>query len=101
MQLTTIGNFVVVDIHKPFNKPGKYDYDFCRVRKTYFDRAKKSGRYVLVRTPNGERQILPKLFMKKAKAIPEVMLYPDNPMMMYEVMVPHCEKKDEDYYAFK
>ena len=37
MDYTTIGNFLVVDIHKPMSS--QEDYEFCRVRKDYFDKA--------------------------------------------------------------
>jgi len=97
MQITTIGNFVVVDIHKPMNSQNAYD--FCRVRKDYFDSAKKSGRYVLVRTSNGERQFMPK-HMKDYKVVKEIFLFPDNPMKMYELTIPNCKKKPNEYYQF-
>jgi hypothetical protein len=99
MQIQTLGNFVIVDIHKPFNKQDSLDYDFCRVRKDYFDRAKKSGRFVLVRTPNGERVFSPKA-MKEFKVVKEAFLFPDRPMSMYELAIPHGVKKNEDYYKF-
>ena len=35
-------------------------HGFCRVRKDYFDIARKRGKAVLVRTPNGERVLFPK-----------------------------------------
>lgn len=101
MQLTTIGNFVIVDILKPMSTHWTEGaYDFVRVRKDYFDRAKKSGRAVLVRTPNGEKPFMPK-GMKGFKVVKEVFLYKDNPMLMYELMIPHTEKKPNDYYAFR
>jgi len=97
MRLTTIGNFVIVDIHKPMSVQA--DYDFCRVRKEYYDKAKTMGKYVLVRTPNGERVMLPK-HMKDFPIVKEVFLYPDRPMEMYEVTVPHGQKKQNEYYMF-
>lgn len=99
MQFTTLGNFLVVDIHKPMNRDSSLPYDFCRVRKDYFDKAKKTGRYVLVRTPNGERVIMPK-HMREFKIVKEVFLFPDNPMPMYEIVVPHTQKKPNEYYQF-
>ena len=97
MQLTTLGNFVIVDIHKPMSSTGTYD--FCRVRKDYFDKAKKSARAVLVRTPHGERIFFPK-HMKDFKTVKEVFLFKDSPMVMYELTIPHAPKKPDDYYAF-
>lgn len=100
MQTSTLGNFIVVNIRKPLNKEGNLDYDFCRVNKDYFDRAKRMGRAVLVRTPNGERIFFPKS-MKEFKIVKEVFLFPDRPMEMYELTIPHGEKKPDDYYIFK
>ena len=97
MDYTTIGNFLVVDIHKPMSS--QEDYEFCRVRKDYFDKAKQTGRYVLVRTPNGEKTFMPK-GMKKFKVVKEVFLFPDRPMSMYELIIPKCEKKPTEYYQF-
>ena len=78
---------------------GEGAYDFVRVNKAYFDRAKKSGRSVLVRTPNGETTFMPKS-MKKQKVVKEVFKYKDNPMPMYELMIFHGEKKPNEYYVF-
>jgi len=96
MVFRSLGNFLVVDIHKPLSSTDTYD--FCRVRKDYFDKAKKTGRYLLVRTPNGERVIMPKGW--KGKVVKEVFLYPDRPMELYEIMVQKCEKKPDEYYQF-
>jgi len=75
------------------------DYDFCRVNKTYFDKAKKSSRYVLVRTPNGERVFMPKA-CKKYKVVKEVFLFESRPMEMFELCIPHCKKQPDDYYVY-
>lgn len=99
MDIKTLGNFVVVDIYKPLNVQPLYDY--VRVRKDYFVRAKRINKKVLVRTPNGEVVLDPTVFMKKSKVHKEVMLYPDNPMLMYNVMVDHCAKKPDDAYIFQ
>lgn len=97
MQITTIGNFVVIDIYKPMGSHGYYD--FCRVRKDYFDSAKKNGRYVLVRTPHGEKVFMPKA-MKKTKIVKETFLFPEKPMKMYECVIPKGQKKPKEYYQF-
>jgi len=97
MEIDSIGNFIIVDIHKPMSVQS--DYDFCRVRKDYFDKAKSSGRYVLVRTPNGEKTYYPKA-MKKYKVVKEVFLFPDRPMKMYELIIPHSIKQPNDYYFY-
>jgi len=93
----TLGNFQIVDIKKPMSSTG--EYDFCRVDKRNFDKAKKNGRFVLVRTPNGERVFMPKK-MQEFKTVKEVFLFPSNPMIMYELVIPHCEKKPDEYYSF-
>jgi len=99
MQYTTLGNFLVVDIHKPMSSTDTYD--FCRVRKDYFDYAKKKSYFLLIRTPNGERVIMPKdKSIKRWKKVKEVFLFPDNPMVLYELCIPKCEKKPDEYYQF-
>ena len=96
MIVPTLGKFVVVDIHTPMSSS---TYDFMRVRKSYFDTAKKRNGLVLVRTPYGERVLQPDK-MKHQKIVKEVFLFKDKPMDMYEIIVPHCEKKDDDFYVF-
>jgi hypothetical protein len=97
METVILGNHIVVDIHKPMSV--QPDYDFCRVNKAYFDKAKKTSRYVLVRTPNGERVFMPKA-MKKYKVVKECFLFKNSPMLMYQLIIPHCEKKENDYYRY-
>lgn len=97
MELEILGDHIVVDIHKPMSVQS--DYDFCRVRKDYFDKARKSMRYVLVRTPNGERVFFPKA-MKKQKVVEEVFLFKDRPMKLFELIIPHCIKKPDEYYIY-
>ncbi len=97
MELKTLGSFIVVDIFKPMSV--QPDYDFCRVRKPYFDKARKTSRYVLVRTPNGEKAFMPKS-CKRFKVVKEVFLFKDRPMKMYELIIPHSTKKEDDYYLY-
>jgi hypothetical protein len=97
MEITRLGNHILVEIHKPMSV--QPDYDFVRVRKDYFDLAKKKSLYVLVRTPNGERIFMPK-GMRKFKVVKEVFLFKDRPMKMYELIIPHSVKKDNDYYIY-
>jgi hypothetical protein len=98
MQITTLGAFQVVDIKKPMNH-GDSDYDIVRVDKRQFDNARKNKRWVLVRTPNGERIFMPK-HMKDFKIDKEVFLFPDNPMLMYTLTIPHTTKMPDEYYQF-
>ena len=97
MDLQRLGNHILVEIHKPMSV--QPDYDFVRVRKDYFDKAKKKSLYVLVRTPNGERIFMPK-GLRKFKVVKEVFLFKDRPMKMYELCIPHSVKKDNDYYIY-
>lgn len=99
MKYTTIGRFLFPPmIEKPMNwKDEDRTYDFVRVRKDYFDKAKKSKRYIVIQTPRGERIMLPKE-IKGTKVYKEVFLFPDNPMSMYEVTVPHSDKKPREYF---
>ena len=97
MEIKTIGKFIIVEIHRPMGiQP---DYDFVRVLKDYFDIAKQRNYSVLVKTPNGEKAYDPKL-TKKFKIVKEVFLIPDRPMKMYELIIPHTEKKPDDYYVY-
>ena len=96
METKTLGQFQVVDIRKPMREAE--DYDVVRVDVRQFERAWKNGRYVLVRTPNGERVFLPK--HRGLKLVKESFLYPDNPMVMAELVIPHGKKKPEEYYQF-
>jgi hypothetical protein len=57
------------------------------------------GMYVLVQTKNGERVFMPK-GLKRQKVYKEEFLFPDNPMKMYELVIPKGKKKDLDYYRF-
>jgi len=97
MEITRLGNHILVEIHKPMSV--QPDYDFVRVRKDYFDKAKKMGLYVLVRTPNGEKTFMPKA-CRKYKVVEEVFLFKDRPMKMYELIIPHSVRKDNDYYIY-
>lgn len=97
MNIKTIGKFIEVDIKKPMDV--QPEYDFVRVRKDYFDRAEKMGYNVLIRTPNGERVMSPDQ-VKNYNVEKEIFLYPNNPMHLYNVVVPHKEKKPNDYYIF-
>ena len=91
------GNFLIIDIVKPIFETD--DYSRVRVNKKYFDKARTSSMYVLIRTERGEHIFLPKA-MKKTKVVKEVFLYPDRPMEMYDLDIPHCDKKDEEYYVY-
>lgn len=97
MEITRLGNHILVEIHKPMSV--QPDYDFVRVRVDYFLKARKMGLYVLVRTPNGEKTFMPKA-LKKYKVVKECFLYKDRPMSLYELCIPHSVRKDNDYYIY-
>lgn len=97
MNYKTLGKFLIVDIHKPMSSQDTYD--FCRVRKDYFDKAKTIHRNVVVRTPNGERVFDPSK-MKEFKIVKEVFLFPDRPMELYELVITKVEKKPDEFYEF-
>ena len=93
-----IGRFIVVDIKKPIFETETYSR--VRVNKKYSDDARITFRYLLVRCPKGELVFLPKA-LKKMKIVKEAFLYPDNPMKMYELDIPHCKKKLDEYYQVR
>ena len=96
MQFTTIGRFLFPpEIRKPLSVEPTYDY--IRIRKIYFDYAKKHSYYVVVRTPNGERIMMPKE-VKKEKLVKEEFMFPGNPMELYEMAVPKCDKKPREFF---
>lgn len=96
MEYTTIGKFLFPpEIRKPMSVEPTYDY--IRIRKDYFDLAKKRGYVVVVRSPNGERIMRPDE-VKKMKVEKEVFLFPDRPMEMYALTIPKCEKKPREYF---
>lgn len=96
MEYETIGKFLFPpEIRKPMSVQPTYDY--VRIRKRYFDVAKKGKYLVVVRTPNGERIMRPEE-VKKMKVVKETFLFPDRPMEMYDITVPKCEKKPREYF---
>jgi len=90
-----VGRFLIVDIVKPIFE-GKY-VSRVRVNKEYADKARISMRYLVVRCPKGELILYPKT-MKKVKVVKEVFLRLDEPMSMYELDIPHCEKRPNEFY---
>ncbi len=90
-----VGRFLIVDIEKPL-----FDGDYVsriRVNKEYADKARLSSRYLVIRTPKGELIMYPKI-LKSMKTVKEVFKYPDNPMKMYELDIPHCQKRPDEYF---
>ena len=89
------GRFLIVDILKPIFV-GDY-ISRVMINKDYVDKARISSRYLVVRTPKGELLCFPKT-MKKMKVIKKVFKRVDDPMKMYELDIPHCEKRLEEFY---
>ena len=90
--------FLVIDIEKPiYTHEGA---DCVRVNEKYIKQATENSQYIVIRTPNGEKQMMPKAIKKVGKKVKEVFLYEDLPMTLYEVLIPRGVKKDEDYYRW-
>ena len=90
--------FLVIDIEKPiYSHEGA---DCVRVNEKYIKQATENSQYIVIRTPNGEKQMMPKAIKKVGKKVKEVFLYEDLPMTLYEVLIPRGVKKDEDYYRW-
>jgi hypothetical protein len=90
--------YLTVDIEKPL-----FEYNnssTIRINKSIIDRAIHNFVNIVIRTPKGERVFFPKAIKKQGKKVKEVFLYPDMPMVMYELEIPYSEKRDEDYYKF-
>ena len=90
--------FLIVDIEKPLYEQN--GVSTVRVAKSIVDRAIHAFVYLVIRTPKGERVFLPKEVKKQGKKVKEVFLYPDNPLVLFEIEIPNGEKKDPDYYIF-
>lgn len=91
-------HFLVIDIEKPLFTLSSVDT--VRISKKYVDQAIHNFIPLVVRTPNGERVFYPKSIKKDGKKVKETFLYPDNPMVMYELEIPHSPKREEEYYQF-
>jgi len=90
--------FLVIDIEKPiYSHEGA---DCVRVNEKYIKQATENSQYIVIRTPNGEKQMMPKAIKKVGKKVKEVFLYEDLPMTLYEILIPRGVKKDEDYYRW-
>jgi hypothetical protein len=90
--------FLVIEIAKPiYTHEGA---DCVRVNEKYMKQATENSQYLVIRTPNGEKQMLPKGVRKVGKKVKEVFRYPDNPMIMYELLIPHGAIADMDKYRW-
>jgi len=96
MEYTTIGKFLFPpEIRKPMSVEPTYDY--VRIRKRYFDLAKKKKYVVVVRSANGERIMNPEE-VQRMEIKKETFLFPDRPMELYELTIPKCDKKPREYF---
>lgn len=93
--ISTVGRFLIADIQKPIFSTEEYSR--IRIHKKWVDIANNTGRSFVCRTPTGER-IYPPKSLKKHKTVKEVFLRPDEPMVMYELDIPHGEKKPREYF---
>lgn len=90
--------YIIVDIDEPI-----FDYaDYSRVRvdEKYVKEASLTSKVIVVRTVRGEQAYFPKTLKKVGKKVKEVFLYPNSPLCMYELDIPHGMKRDEDYYRW-
>jgi uncharacterized membrane protein YkoI len=89
---------LVIEIEKPmYTSEGA---DCVRINEKYIKQASQNCQYIVIRTPNGEKQLMPKALKKVGKKVKEVFLYEDRPMVMYELLIPHSELKDMDKYRW-
>ena len=89
---------LVIEITKPLYT--YEDADCVRIAEKYVKEASQNCQFLVVRTPKGEKTFHPKELKKVGKKVEEVFKYPDNPMVLFEINVPHCEKKDMDAYRW-
>ena len=89
---------LVIEIEKPLYT--HEESDCVRVNEKYIKQATQNCQYLVIRTPHAEKIFMPKALKKVGKKVKEVFLYPDNPMILYEVLIPHSEKKDMDFYRW-
>lgn len=90
--------YVVVDIFKPLYTHD--NQDIVRVRDVYVKQASLHMKRLVIRTPNGEMIFFPKALKKEGKRVKEVFLRPDEPMILYEVAIPHSPISDNDRWQW-
>ena len=94
--ISRIGRFQIIEIEKPIFETETYSR--VRVNRDYFTQACKYNNYrVVVRVPRGEAIYIPNL-MKQFKKVEEVFLRPDEPMKLYELDIPHSQKRPDEYF---
>jgi hypothetical protein len=86
----TYSHFKIIDIEKPIYS--YQDYDVVRVNKKYIDDAIHNFQALVITTPKGEKTMWPKQIKKEGKRVKEVFLRPDEPMVMFEIQIPHSVK---------
>lgn len=91
-------HYLVIDIEKPMYIYS--DTDCVRVNEKYIKRATQNCQLLVIQTPNGEKVFMPKGLKKAGKKVKEVFLYEDRPMTLFEIMIPHCLKSDEDKWRW-
>lgn len=90
-----VGRFLIAEFLEPIFT-GDY-VSRIRIDKKWVIKAKESGRYLVIRVPKGEKIIRPETLRKK-KVFKEVFKFADNPMKMYEIDVPHSDKRPKEFY---
>lgn len=95
-KVSIIGNFLIVNIDKPIYVND--EISGVAINQKYFEDAIRRRKYLVVRTPTGEVTIMPKQYIKNNKTFNKVYLFPDKPMKMYQVKVPHKEHRPHEFY---
>ena len=95
-KVQVIGNFIIITIDKPIYT--NEEISGVAINKEYFEKAIRHRKYLVVRTPTGETTIMPKEYIKNNKTFYKVYLFPDKPMKMYSVKVPHKEHRPREFY---
>lgn len=98
----TAGKFYIVFIDKPIYETTDSfgDWEVCRVRDMYIDKAIKLGKNLVVQTPTAQSIFIPKEVKKTAKIFEQVFKFADRPMKLYELRVKKCEPKPIEAFMF-
>jgi hypothetical protein len=72
-----MSKYVYINIHRPIY--GSY----VGIREKYIWQAKREGKKLFIRIPQGTAIVSPEKFLRGATRIEKVFLQPDNPMVLY------------------
>ena len=83
-------HFKIIEIEKPIYSYN--DYDVVRINEKYVKEAIHNFQAIVILTPKGEKTFWPKQIKKEGEKVKEVFLRPNEPIVMYELQINHCEK---------